>query len=70
MFATGVTRHVVEYDKLRFLPEIIVMLSVKNVANSVYIYHIFSQLVKNDMLLSVITSYFSLICNDVCEECL
>ena len=61
IFSIGVTRHVVEYDKLRFLPEIICNAVCEECLQiSIYIYPIFSQLVKNDMLLSVITSDFSL----------
>ena len=61
IFSNGVTRHVVEYDKLRFLPEIICNAVCEECLQiSIYIYPLFSQLVKNDMLLSVITSDFSL----------
>ena len=61
IFSIGVTRHVVEYDNLRFLPEIICNAVCEECLQiSIYIYPIFSQLVKNDMLLSVITSDFRL----------
>ena len=53
-------RHVVEYDKLRFQPEIICNAVCEECLQiSIYIYPLFSQLVKNDMLLSMINSDFS-----------
>ena len=54
-------RHVVEYDKLRFQPEIICNVVCEECLQiSIYIYPLFSQLVINDMLLSMINSDFSL----------
>ena len=53
-------RHVVEYDKLRFQPEIICNAVCEECLQiSIYIYPLFSQLVSNDMLLSMINSDFS-----------
>ena len=67
IFSNGVTRHVVEYDKLRFQPEIICNAVCEECLQiSLYIYPLFSQ-----MLLDMINSDFSeIICNVVCEECL
>ena len=59
-FSNGVTRHVVEYDKLLFQPEIICNAVCEECLQiSIYIYPLFSQLVKNDILLSMINSDFS-----------
>ena len=73
IFAIGEERHIVEYDKLRFQPEMICNAVCEECLQiSLYIYHLFSQLVKNDILLSMINSRFQpeIICNAVCEECL
>ena len=73
IFSNGVTRHVVEYDKLRFQPEIICNAVCEECLQiSIYIYPLFSQLVSNDMLLSNDNLRFQpeIICNAVCEECL
>ena len=60
IFSNGVTRHVVEYDKLRFLPEIICNAVCEECLQiSIYIYPLFSQLVKTDMLLSMINLDFN-----------
>ena len=57
IFSNGVTRHVVEYDKLRFQPEIICNAVCEECLQiSIYIYPLFSQMVKNDFLLSMINS--------------
>ena len=59
-FSNGVMRHVVEYDKLRFQPEIICNAVCEECLQiSIYIYPLFSQLVKTGMLLSMINSDFS-----------
>ena len=61
IFPIGDKRHVVEYDKLRFQPEIICNdVCEECLQISIYIYPLFSQLVKTDMLLSMINSDFSL----------
>ena len=61
IFSNGVTRHVVEYDKLRFQPEIICNdVCEECLQISIYIYPLFSQMVSRDMLLSMINSDFSL----------
>ena len=60
IFSNGVTRHVVEYDKLRFQPEIICNAVCEECLQiSIYIYPLFSQMVSRDMLLSMINSDFS-----------
>ena len=60
IFAIGENRHVVEYDKLRFQPEIICNAVCEECLQiSIYIYPLSSQLVINDMLLSMIKSDFS-----------
>ena len=59
IFSNGVTRHVVEYDKLRFLPEIICnAVCGECLQISIYIYPLFSQMESRDMLLSMINSDF------------
>ena len=67
-----VTRHVVEYDKLRFQPEIICNAVCEQCLQiSIYISPLFSQIVLHDMLLSTMNSDFSH--NSfvmLCEECL
>ena len=73
IFSNCVTRHVVEYDKLRFLPEIICNAVCEECLQiSIYIYTLFSQMVSHDMLVSMINYEFlpEIICNAVCEECL
>ena len=53
----GVPRNVVEYDELRFQPEIIcnaVCEECLQISN--YIYPLFNQMVSHDMLLSMINS--------------
>ena len=53
-------KHVVEYDKLLFQREIICNVVCEECLQiSIYIYPLFSQLVKNDILLSMINSDFS-----------
>ena len=60
IFSNGVTRHVVEYDKLRFRPEIVCNTVCEECLQiSIYIYPLFSQMVSRDMLLSMINSDFS-----------
>ena len=60
ILSNGVTRHVVECDKLRFLPEIICNVVCEQCLQiSIYIYPLFSQMVSHDMLLSMINSEFS-----------
>ena len=50
IFAIGENRHVVEYDKLRFQPEIICNAVCEECLQiSIYIYPLSSQLVINDM---------------------
>ena len=62
IFSIGEKRHVVEYDKLRFQPEIICNVVCEECLQiSIYIYPLFSQMVSCDMLLSMINSDF--ICN-------
>ena len=61
IFSNGVTRHVVEYDKLQFLPEIICNAVCEECLQiSIYIYPLFSQMLSQNMLLSMINSDFSL----------
>ena len=61
IFSIGEKRHGVEYDKLRFQPEIICNAVCEECLQiSIYIYPLFSQLVKTDMLLRMINSDFSL----------
>ena len=58
---SNVSKHVVEYDKLRFQREIICNVVCEECLQiSIYIYPLFSQMVSNDMLLSMINSDFSL----------
>ena len=66
------SRHVVEYDKLRFQPEIICNdVCEECLQISIYIYPLFSQMVSRDMLLSMINSDFSQKSFVMlCEECL
>ena len=60
IFAIGENRHVLEYDKLRFQPKIICNAVCEECLQiSIYIYPLFSQLVKTDMLFSMINSDFS-----------
>ena len=60
IFSNGVTRHVVEYDKLRFQPEIICNAICEECLQiSIYVYPLFSQRVSNEMLLSTTNSDFS-----------
>ena len=60
IFSNGVRRHVVEYDKLRFQPEIICNAVCEECLQiSIYIYPLLSQMVSNNMLLSMINSDFS-----------
>ena len=61
IFSNGVSRHVVEYDKLRFQREIICNVVCEECLQiSIYIYPLFSQMVSRDMLLGMINSDFSL----------
>ena len=61
IFSNGVSKHVVEYDKFLFQREIICnVVCGECLQISIYIYPLFSQLVKNDILLSMINSDFSL----------
>ena len=64
--------NVVEYDKLRFQPEIICNdICEECLQISIYIYPLFSQMVSRDMLLSMINSDFSQKSFVMlCEECL
>ena len=60
IFSIGEKQHVVEYDKLRFQPEIICNAVCEECLQiSIYIYPLFSQMVSQNMLLSMINSYFS-----------
>ena len=60
IFSNGVSRHVVEYDELRFQREIICNVVCEECLQiSIYIYASISQLVINDMLVSMINSDFS-----------
>ena len=60
IFSNGVSRHVVEYDELRFQREIICNVVCEECLQiSIYIYPSISQLVINDMLVSMINSDFS-----------
>ena len=60
IFAIGEKRHIVEYDKLRFQPEMICNAVCEECLQiSIYIYPLFSQMVSQNMLLSMINSYFS-----------
>ena len=73
IFSICAKRHVVEYDKLRFLPEIICNAVCEECLQiSIYIYTLFSQMVSHDMLVSMINYEFlpEIICNALCEECL
>ena len=74
IFSNCVTRHVVEYDKLLFQPEIICNAVCEQCFQiSIYILPLFSQIVSHDMLLSMINYYFSqksfvmLYANNVCK---
>ena len=59
IFSNGVTRHVVEYDKLRFQPEIICNAVCEECLQiSIYIYPLFLKWC-HEMLLSMINSDFS-----------
>ena len=70
IFSIGEKRHVVEYDKLRFQPEIICNAVCEECLQiSIYIYNIFSQMVSHGEYVKL--RYQSeIICNAVCEECL
>ena len=60
IFSNGATRQVVEYDKLRFRPEIVCNAVCEECLQiSIYFYPLFSQMVSQNMLLSMINSYFS-----------
>ena len=60
IFSNGVSKHVVENDKLRFQPDIICYdVCEDGLQITIYIYPLFSQLVKNDTLLSMINSDLS-----------
>ena len=60
IFAIGEKRHVGDYDKLRFQREITCNVVCEECLQiSIYIYHLFSQMVSRDMLLSMINSVFS-----------
>ena len=67
----GEKRHVVEYDKLRFQPEIICnAVCGECLQISIYIYPLFYQMESRDMLLSMINSDFSQKSFVMlCEEC-
>ena len=71
IFSNGVTRHVVEYDKLRFQREIICnVVSEERLQISIYIYPLFSQMLSQNLLLSMINSDFSRKSFVMlCEEC-
>ena len=72
IFSNGLTRHVVEYDKLLFQPEIICNAVCEQCFQiSIYISPLFSQILLHDMLESTMNSDFSQ--NSLvmlCEECL
>ena len=73
IFSIGVTRHVVEYDNLRFQPEIICNAVCEECLQiSIYIYPIiFSNGVKRHVVeYDKLRFQPEIICNDVCEECL
>ena len=73
IFSNGVMRHVVEYDKLRFLPEIICNAYVKNVLEilNLYLTLIFSNGVTRHVVeYDKLRFQPEIICNDACEECL
>ena len=72
IFSNGVTRHVVEYDKLRFQPVIICNAVCERMFAYMCLYlSLFSQLVKNGMVLTMINSDFSQKSFVMmCEECL
>ena len=60
IFAIGEKRHIVEYDKLRFQPEMICNAVCEECLQiSIYIYPLFSQMLSQNLLLSMINSYFS-----------
>ena len=59
ILSNGVTRHVVEYDKLRFQPEIICNAVWGMFANIYLFFPLIYPMVSHDMLLSMINSYFS-----------
>ena len=60
IFSNGVSRHVVEYDKLRFQREIIGDVVCEECLQiSIYVYPLFSQMVKNGMVFTMINSDFS-----------
>ena len=74
IFPNGVMRHVVEYDKLRFQPEIICNAVCEECLQiSIYIYPLFSQMVSRKMLLSMINfdfiekSFVMLYVKNVCK---
>ena len=66
------TRHVVEYDKLRFQPEIICNAVCEECLQiSIYIYPLFSQMVSRHVVeYDKLRFQPEIICNAVCEECL
>ena len=71
IFSNGVTRHVVEYDKLRFLPEIICNAVWRMFPN---IYLFLPQIFSNGVTRHVVEYdklWFlpEIICNAVCGEC-
>ena len=73
IFSIGVTRHVVEYDNLRFQPEIICNdVCEECLQISIYIYPLFSQMVSSRHVVEYDKLRFQpeIICNAVCEECL
>ena len=72
IFSNGVTRHVVEYDKLRFQSEIICNAVCEECLQiSIYFYPLFSQMVSHDMFLCMINSDFSeKSFVMLCKECL
>ena len=60
IFAIGEKRHMVEYDKLRFQPEMICNAVCEECLQlSLYIYPLFSLMVSGDMLLCMINTDFS-----------
>ena len=70
IFSNGVTRLVVEYDKLRFQPEIICnAVCGECLQISIYIYNLFSQMVSHGEY-DKLRYHSEIICNAVCEECL
>ena len=69
IFSNGVRRHVVEYDKLRFLPEIISNAVCEECLQiSIYIYHLFSAIGERGHIVKYDKPRFQpeMICNAVC----